>query len=153
MVYKEIEANARGGRTKHHQARRRCSFHLHDTFALSGVRTNMLLNILRVHRSYSLSACLSMFSLTIDQCRSRCRRGCKDTEVSWARCRCCSCTEAFILQRYTIVNLSVKFVGKRAIENPAQREAETWDRLRDVDVSRAIERINESKSRQPHAFP
>ena len=61
--------------------------------------------------------------------------------------------EAFILQRYTIVDLSVEFLGKRAIENPAQREVEAWDIFRDVDVSRAIERIYESKSRQPHVFP
>ena len=51
--------------------------------------------------------------------------------------------EAFILQRYTMVDLSVELFGKRAIENPAQREAETWDRFRDVDVSRTIERIYE----------
>ena len=42
--------------------------------------------------------------------------------------------EALVLQRYTIVDLSVEFLGKRAIENPDQREAETWDRFRDVDV-------------------
>ena len=52
-------------------------------------------------------------------------------------------SEAFILQRYTMVDLSVELFGKRAIENPAQREAETWDRFRDVDVSRTIERIYE----------
>ena len=51
--------------------------------------------------------------------------------------------EAFTLQRYTMVDLSVELFGKRAIENPAQREAETWDRFRDVDVSRTIERIYE----------
>ena len=51
--------------------------------------------------------------------------------------------EAFILQRYTIVDLSVELFDKRAIENPNQREAETWDRFRDVDMSRAIERIYE----------
>ena len=48
--------------------------------------------------------------------------------------------EAFILQLYTV---SVKLLGKRSIENSAQREAETWDRFRDVDVSRTIERICE----------
>ena len=42
--------------------------------------------------------------------------------------------EAFILQWYTIVDLSVELLGKRVIENPAQREAETWVRFRDVDV-------------------
>ena len=51
--------------------------------------------------------------------------------------------EAFILQRYTIDDLGVEFLGKRAIENPAQREAEAWDKFGDVDVSRTIERIYE----------
>ena len=35
VVDKEIEANARGGRPKPQQARRRSSFHLHDTLALT----------------------------------------------------------------------------------------------------------------------
>ena len=51
--------------------------------------------------------------------------------------------EAFILQRFIIVDLSVELLGKQAIENPAQREAETWGRFRDVDVSRTIEGIYE----------